>query len=102
MQWEVDEESIYSLRNWFTEFNLECQPGTVIGTFGSIFFSGDLASTVISAPIIDYYGRKRAFWDSRLIMISVFLVMGSLPSDYEHILPVMFMLLFLFGLTQTM
>ena len=43
MQWEVDEESIYSLRNWFTEFNLECQPGTVIGTFGSIFFFGDLA-----------------------------------------------------------
>jgi MFS family permease len=69
--------------------------------FGSLYFVGDLVSTVISTPVIDYYGRKASFWAGRLGVIVCYLAMISMPISTNSI-PIMYALIILLGLTQTL
>lgn len=70
--------------------------------FGTVFFLGDLLSAIISTPIIDRYGRKISFWVGRAVVIAVYLLMISLPPDFEYAVPMMYALILIFGLTQTL
>jgi MFS family permease len=104
IRWELDETSDKTLQNWFTEYKLECQPARIIGMFGSLYFVGDLTSTMIFTPVIDYYGRKRSFWAGRFVIIVVYLAMISLPTTLQRtsVLGWMYALILLLGLTQAL
>ena len=97
IRWQIDANGYNSLRNWMTDFRLECESGRAIGMVGGSYFFGYIVSTLITKQIVDGMGRKRAFWLSRGIQAFVYLCMVSLPTEKRYF-QWFYVLLFLMGL----
>ena len=51
----IDEDSPFTLNNWTSEMELWCEPGWVIGLFGTVYLLGFAFSSLL-LKIGDYIG----------------------------------------------
>jgi MFS family permease len=49
------------LDNWVTWLDLHCQNHRLLGFFGSLYFAGNLCSSLIFPALADKYGRRNIF-----------------------------------------
>ena len=65
IRYTIDTSSELSLNNWMTGYGLECSTPFFIAAFGQAYFIGYAISGLIAPPLMDKYGRKRAYAISR-------------------------------------
>ena len=58
VDFRVDWDSIYSLRNWIEPLVLYCISSFKMGLFGSIYFAGFAFGCLTVVRLGDIYGRK--------------------------------------------
>lgn len=59
--WRIDYTNNLSLRNWFQQYNLMCEPISKTSLIGSFFFVGTFTGSFILPPLADVKGRKPMF-----------------------------------------
>ena len=55
---KIDFSSDTSLKNWVSEYGLECAPKYELGLFGSLYFAAVVLGSLIFAPLADKIGRR--------------------------------------------
>ena len=78
MRW-IYMPSSTTLRNWMTEYRLECASSAQIAVFGQSYFFGLVVAALMTTQITEKYGRKGPFFASRILSAVVLTGILMLP-----------------------
>jgi MFS family permease len=90
---QVDWTDPYSLRNWITRLNLDCQgDAIIISLFGSYEFFGQLVACIIFPLLADLFGRRLFTFIGMGLQTFVFIGLIAF-----HKYQIVYLLIFLLG-----
>ena len=58
VEYQIDFSDETSLKNWVSEYGLECAPKYELGAFGSLYFAAVVIGSLLFAPLADKIGRR--------------------------------------------